>query len=91
MDSTELIIQLSVLIGSIGTMTAILKNSITKDLKNKDYRDCKIYLTDFLTDLENNVKKSDIQKQMASETYDHYFKELKGNSWVKEKWSKLMK
>jgi len=98
MNTAQLIIEISVLVGAITTITIGLKKGISKDIcrlaeqiAHKDKCECKRYLTDFLTDIENKVEKSDIQIQMATETYDHYFRELKGNSWIEDKWNKLMK
>jgi len=98
MNTAQLIIEISVLLGAITTITLGLKRGLSKDItalveqiSKKDKCECKRYLTDFLTAIENGEPKSEIQIQMATETYDHYFHDLKGNSWIEDKWNKLMK
>ena len=56
-----------------------------------DYNGCKSYLTDVLTDIENKVEKSSVQIERAYEVYDHYVKNLNGNSYITTKWEKIMK
>lgn len=92
MNAINLIIELAVLIGALGTITAIISKQIGKDIRSMDYNNCKTYLTDFLTDIRNEVKKSDIQMQRASEIYDHYTdkKTLKGNSYIQHEWECLI-
>ena len=67
---------------------------LNQKMDKKDYNDCKRYLTDFITDVKNGVKKSEIQIKMATETYDHYHRPkeqggLGGNTWVEDNWNKL--
>ena len=45
----------------------------------------KTYLTDFLSDLENGVVKTEIQKKRAYEVYEEY-SENGGNSYIHDKW-----
>lgn len=110
MDTVQLIIEISVLLGAITTITLGLKRGLSKDInkvmemiekqteliKQKDKCECKRYLTDFLTTFEKGEYKSEIQILQANETYDHYIKKpeeggLGGNSWIEDKWNKLMK
>lgn len=98
MNTTELIVQLGGLVGAFGVITAIMQKWLSENIKqmNKsidkmDYSSCKTYLTDFLTDIENGIKKSEIQIQRANELYDHYILDLDGNSYIKTKWDQLMK
>lgn len=77
---------------------AIIKNSLNEALqpveqsiKKLDINRCKDFLVDFLTDVENGVKKDDIQITRAYEVYDHYTMDLHGNSYIHDKWTKLMK
>lgn len=90
MNATELITELAVIIGSLSTITAILKKQISKDIRELDYNNCKTYLTDFLADIKNNCKKSDVQILRATEIYDRYINKLKGNSYIKTEWEKYM-
>lgn len=45
----------------------------------------KTYLINFLSDLENEVKKTDVQIKRAYEIYERYSKNG-GNSYVHDKW-----
>ena len=47
-------------------------------------------LVNFINDVELGNEKSQIQKQNAYELYDRY-KELGGNSYVHDRWEKLIK
>lgn len=94
METTALFIQLAGVIVALSTITAILKNEISKDIRNLDYNNSKTYLTDFLADYERGVHKSEIQKERACEVYKHYITERKqgglgGNSFVQSKWESL--
>lgn len=63
------------------------KTEINKLKKEND----KTYLTDFLTEVENETQKSEIQKERAHEIYNEYVNELQGNSYIHSKWSDLEK
>lgn len=67
-----------------------LKN-IKEDITRLDKNECKNYLTEFLEDMKKGVEKTDIEKQRATEVYDHYVKDLHLNSYVHSEWEKLMK
>ena len=60
-------------------------------IESLDKCQCKTFLVEFLSDIENGVKKDEVQIQLAYEVYDRYTIELKGNSYVHDKWGKLMK
>lgn len=45
----------------------------------------KTYLINFLSDLENGIKKTDVQIKRAYEIYERYCKNG-GNSYVHDKW-----
>lgn len=89
-------------ITAIGIICAFIKNVITKvmnkafepinkKLDKVDLNRCKDFLVDFLADVENGIEKDEIQTQRAYEVYDHYTKDLDGNSYIHDKWEKLMK
>lgn len=63
-----------------------IKDSINNHILEAD----KTYLTDFLTEVENSIKKSDIQVKRAYEVYEEYTN-LKGNSYIHDKWDELKK
>lgn len=50
----------------------------------------KVILANFINDVDQGIKKSQIQKQNAFELYDRYLS-LGGNSYIHENWKKLIK
>lgn len=67
-----------------------LKN-IRQDVIRIDKNECKNYLTEFLEDIKKGIEKTDIEKQRATEVYDHYTNDLHLNSYIHTEWEKLMK
>ncbi len=58
---------------------------------NKHIFECdKTYLTDFLSEIETGVPKTEIQLKRTKEIYDEY-KNLNGNSYIHDKWEELKK
>lgn len=66
-------------------------NKLATIINNMDYNQSKTYLTDFLADVNRGIPKSDTQICRAYEVYDHYIKDLEGNSYVRTEWARLMK
>lgn len=66
-------------------------NEIKKDIQRLDKNQCKNYLTEFLEDLKKGIKKTDIEKQRATEVYDHYRNELHLNTYIHDEWKIYMK
>lgn len=64
---------------------------INKKIDNIDLGQARNYLVDFLADIEAGVKKDECQIERAYELYDHYTKDLHGNSYIHAKWEKNMK
>ena len=64
---------------------------IREDVNRIDKNECKNYLTEFLEDMKKGIEKTDIEKQRATEVYDHYTKDLHLNSYIHTEWEKLMK
>ena len=50
----------------------------------------KTYLINFLSDLENGIKKTEVQKKHTYEIYERYTKNG-GNSYVHDKWEEVKK
>lgn len=48
------------------------------------------YLVNFIEDSKNGIPKDDIQKKRASEVYDHYTRDLHGNSYIHDGWEKYV-
>ena len=67
-----------------------LNNNINKKIDTLDILICKLHIIDFLSDVENGVEKDDEQIKLAYEMYDHYSKDLKQNSYIHDKWNKVM-
>lgn len=85
-------------ITSIGIICAFLKSVINKGFEpiykkidELDINQSKNFLVTFLKSVEKGEKMDDVEQQRAHEVYDHYIKDLKGNSYIHDKWEKLMK
>lgn len=63
---------------------------INQKIDNIDMGQARNYLVDFLADIENGEKKDECQIARAYELYDHYTKDLHGNSYIHDKWKKVM-
>lgn len=50
------------------------KEDLVEIMKKDEYERYKTYLVDYLAEVENGMKKNEIQKQRASEIYDKYSK-----------------
>ena len=68
-----------------------LDENINHKIEKLDINQCRNYLVEFLADVENGIKKDEAQITRANEVYDHYTNDLKRNSYIKNKWEKLMK
>lgn len=86
------------LLGIISTILIGLKKTIAKQLEplNKkvdkiDENQCRNFLVDFLADVEKGVFKDEIQTKRAYEVYEHYTKDLHKNSYIHDKWERLIK
>ena len=56
-----------------------------------DENQCRNFLVEFLADVESGVKKDEVQVKRAYEVYEHYTNDLHKNSYIHDKWEKLMK
>lgn len=93
----NVIILISTFITAVTTIIVaiqkILKKTfepINKKIDNLDLGQARNYLVDFLADIENGVQKDECQIERAYELYDHYTKDLHGNSYIHAKWGKVM-
>ena len=55
-----------------------------------DENQCRNFLVDFLADVEKGIEKDEVQIKRAYEVYEHYTKDLHKNSYMHDKWEKLM-
>lgn len=82
------------LTGIITALKKVLKIWLDNNINNKidklDILICKLHIIDFLSDFESGVEKDDEQIRLAHEMYDHYTDDLKQNSYVHDKWNKVM-
>ena len=83
---------------AITTICMFCKKAISKGFEpiygridKIDENQCRNYLVDFLADIKAGVKKDECQIERAYELYDHYTKDLGGNSYIHSKWGKIMK
>ena len=93
MDIIDLIIKISSLIIAVGVILTNINKIFTpiyKKITDLEKNQCKNFLVDFLARVENNEKMTECQKNRAYEMYDHYIKYLNGNSFIKDKWERLM-
>ena len=58
---------------------------------NIDENQCKNYLVRFLADVERGIDLDGVEIKRACDAYEHYFKDLGKNTYIHEKWEKLMK
>ena len=95
------IIYIATLLGAVATITGFLLKWLDKRLKamiepmqkqihKMDVKECRRVLIDFLIDIEHGVEKDEVQWKFAHDVYDHYINELKENSYVKDKWERVM-
>lgn len=84
--------------GSIGSLLVGMKKILNKQLeplnqtvRQLDINQCKNYLVRFLADVENGKKIDSVEIERAYEVYDHYTRDLNGNSYIHDKWTRLMK
>ena len=95
---SNLLLFLIEFVGSIVTIAVVIKKSLNKQLvplnqkiDKLDTNQCRNYLVEFLADVEHGIVKDETQIKRAYEVYDHYTKDLNGNSYIHDKWKKLMK
>lgn len=65
-------------------------NPLVKRIDDLELQSIKTDLTNFISDVEHNVPKSQIQRLNAHELYDRYTT-LGGNSYIHEHWEQLLK
>ena len=81
---------LSVIGTAFGFVVRHLLKPIRLELRREDIRSCRMFLVGFLCDVENGIVKDEVQWKLAHEIYDHYTKELNENSYVHDKWERIV-
>lgn len=94
---TEIIIYIAAVVGAVGSIVAAVQKTFKKimqpfyeKLDKMDKRQCRAFLINFLSDIENGVEKDEVQIKFAYEIYDHYTNDLHCNSYVHDKWERVM-
>lgn len=64
---------------------------LTKKIDKIDENQCRNFLVNFLADTEAGIEKDEVQVKRAYEVYEHYTNDLHKNSYIHDKWEKLMK
>lgn len=92
-----IIVTIASLITAVGVIIGVFKKAFNKALapmNNKidkmDERQCKTFLVDFLNDMEEDKDKDEVQIKFAHEVYDHYTNDLHCNSYIHDKWERVM-
>lgn len=86
----SLITAVTTIIVAIQKILKKMFEPINKKIDNLDVGQARNYLVNFLADVENGEKKDECQIERAYELYDHYTKDLHGNSYIHSKWQKVM-
>ena len=97
----DYIIHLATVFGAVTTITGFIVKWLDKKLKSilepiqrqihkMDVKECRRFLIDFLVDVDNGVIKDQVQWKFAHDVYDHYINELGENSYVKDRWEKVV-
>ena len=96
-EAGEIIIKLASYIGAVsvicttlGLIVNRLLKPVRKELRREDVRSCRMFLVSFLCDIENGIEKDEVQWQLAHEIYDHYTNVLKENSYIHDKWERVV-
>ena len=94
---TDIIIYFGSFVTAAGVIVTVLKRFLSKELEplksqihKMDVKECRRFLIDFLIDIENGIVKDEVQWKFAHDVYDHYINELKENSYVKDKWERVV-
>lgn len=66
-------------------------DNVNADIKRLDKNQCMNYLVEFIEDSKNGIPKDEIQKKRASEVFDHYTLDLRGNSYIHDGWIRYVK
>lgn len=94
----NIILGIASLVTALGTIIKVLQatlkkwldHNINNRIDNFDIMFCKTYLTDFLSDIENGIPKDEEQYKVAHEVFDHYTNDLHKNSYIHDKWNRVI-
>ena len=88
------------IVGGFGALYVKLKDLIVKVIKEQlapfadtlrkiDKETCKNFIVRCIADIERGESMSETELERFKEQYDHYIKDLKGNTYIKDKVEKL--
>lgn len=87
----ELITAISIIIVAVNKIFKTKLDPINRSIEKLDENQCKNFLVTFLKALEKGEKMDEAEVKRAYEVYDHYINDLHKNSYIHDKWEKLMK
>ena len=87
----ELITAISIIIVAVNKIFKTKLDPINKSIKKIDESQCKNFLVTFLKSIEKGEVMDETEIKLAHEVYDHYKDDLHKNSYIHDKWEKLMK
>ena len=82
---------ITTIIVAVGKVVKKAVQPIYEKISIVDMSQCKNFLVTFLEAVSNGENISETYKQRAYEAYEHYSKDLNGNSYIHDRWEKLMK
>lgn len=65
-------------------------DDIKDEMKKKDVQDCRVQLNSFLNKVENNQEIDEEEWQLYHAMYDHYIEDLHKNSYIHDKWNRII-
>ena len=87
----ELITAISIIIVAVNKIFKTKLDPINRSIKKIDESQCKNFLVTFLKSIEKGEVMDETEIKLAHEVYDHYKNYLHKNSYIHDKWEKLMK
>lgn len=81
---------LAVIGTTFGFIVKWMLKPMYKELRREDVRSCRMFLVGFLCDIEKGIEKDEVEWKLAYEIYDHYSNELQENSYVHDKWERVV-
>lgn len=86
----SLLSAVGIIIASMKKVLDTILQPVIKKIDKMDERECKVFLVDFLNDVDNGLYKDEVQFKLAHDVYDHYTNVLHANSYVHDKWERVM-
>lgn len=94
----EIIIEIGSVLSAAGIIIAALNKlfdnkikPLCKSVTKLDENYCKDFLVEFLDDMEKGLIDDETKIKRAYEVYDRYTNVLKCNSYIHDKWERVMK